>query len=53
MTVLENLFSGSTLLIYFGNSIVSCAALLPAQRQMYIVLLICSWLTLLCKWSMQ
>jgi len=39
MTVLENLFSGTRLLIYFGISIVSCESLLPEQWQMYIVLL--------------
>jgi hypothetical protein len=40
MTVLENFFSGTTLLIHFGVSIVSCEALLPAQGQMYILLVI-------------
>jgi hypothetical protein len=39
MIVLENLFSGTRLLIHFGIFIVSCAALLPAQGQMYILLL--------------
>jgi hypothetical protein len=40
MAVLENLFSGTRLLIHIGISTVICKALSPAQGQMYILVLI-------------